>query len=161
MQKMFLFSLIVAAIWNQGLALTCYECLYCNSVSSSDVSEVCSDISGLTTMCIKVEGTVWGIGTTARGCGYGTSETCSSSSFYGITGTVCYCATDLCNGVGVNGAEVNGAEVNGAEVNGAEVNGAAVNGDAVNGAEVNEAEAVKISVMVGSLIAGILAKILM
>ncbi|XP_039274421.1 uncharacterized protein LOC120348371 [Styela clava] len=141
MQKLFLYSLIVAAIWHQGLALICYDCLICNSVSSSDVSEVCPDISGLKTMCISVEGTVLGIGTTARGCGYGTSETCSTSSIFGVTGTVCYCATDLCNGDGVNGAGVTEA---------------AVNGDGVNGAE-----ALKISVMMGTLIAGILAKILM
>nr|XP_039274422.1 uncharacterized protein LOC120348372 [Styela clava] len=120
MQKLFLFFLIVAAIWHQGLALTCYECLNCNTVSSSD-AKVCPDTSGLTTMCIKVEGNVLGIGTTSRSCGYGTSETCSTSTVLGITGTVCYCATDFCNG----------------------------------------AETVKISVMIGTLIAGILAKILM
>ncbi|XP_039261061.2 uncharacterized protein LOC120337356 [Styela clava] len=100
MQRLFLFSLIIAAIVHQGLALTCYDCINCNSVDSSNESN-CTDITGQTTMCIKSEGTIAGITTTSRGCGYGTSETCSSSSFFGISGTVCYCATDLCNGAGV------------------------------------------------------------
>ncbi|XP_039274446.2 uncharacterized protein LOC120348401 [Styela clava] len=125
MQKLYLFSLIVAAIWHQGLALTCYECTNCNSVSSSDV-KTCPDSNGLTTMCITASGNVLGITTASRGCGFGSFPTCSSSTFFGITGTVCYCDTDLCNGGDVNGAE-----------------------------------AVKISVTMGTLIAGILAKILM
>ncbi|XP_039274673.2 uncharacterized protein LOC120348582 [Styela clava] len=120
MQKLFLFSLIVAAIWHQGLALNCYECTNCNSVSSCH-EKTCTDTTGLTTMCIKSEGSVAGITTISRACGYGTSTNCSSSTLLGITGTVCYCDTDLCNG----------------------------------------AEAVNISVMMGTLIAGILARILM
>nr|XP_039274731.1 uncharacterized protein LOC120348628 [Styela clava] len=120
MQKLFAFSLIVAAICHLGLGLTCYSCFNCQSVDSSH-EEVCLDITGLTTMCIKSENSALGITAVNRACGYGTSTNCSSGTLLGITGTVCYCDTDLCNGAVV----------------------------------------VRISVIMGTLITGILARILM
>jgi hypothetical protein len=91
-------SVVLMMSWRPSDAtIQCYSC------TSGDAG--CDDpfsASGITTTncltsCSKSKSSAAGIQAVVRGCGAGTSNTCTGGGAFGVSGSYCECTTDLCN----------------------------------------------------------------
>ncbi|CAF0773014.1 unnamed protein product [Brachionus calyciflorus] len=90
MKSSIIISVLVLSLFQDSKALICYSCSDCSN--SLGTEKNCTDSE---TSCSKVKGSLLGITTIAKDC----SSNCiqGGGSFFGVSGEVFCCNTDLCN----------------------------------------------------------------
>merc|ERR1711976_71305 len=103
-KKMMKFILVLSFLF-LGIAnvnaIDCYECINCDDADDA-TQKSCS--SSLFDSCIKFTASANGVESTLRGCykdigNVFSDGECKEGPYLGVTGTICVCDSNLCNGV--------------------------------------------------------------
>lgn len=89
--------------------ISCYSCGYYSNIADNQNCQFpgSSTPTCTGTQCGKSTGSVSGVTTIFRGCSVGLSNSCYGGSYGGVSGTVCGCTSNLCNGASTSVTPVN------------------------------------------------------